>query len=114
MSAIEKIMSLSKESFDHSTQSDHMQFLSYNLQDYSSSDKGRSNSFLMQDILHVKTLEKPFNKPNDTPNRRENALKDRKHLISLITNKFLEKYHSLVSDTRLIDVSYLDKFHKKH
>lgn len=53
-----------------------MQFLSCNLQDYASSDKGHSNAFLTESILHVKSLEKPFNKPNDTPNRRDDALKD--------------------------------------
>lgn len=69
-----------------------MQFLSYNLQDCASSDKGHSNPFLMKDILHVKSLEKPFNKPNDTPNRRWDALKKivREHLISLTTNNFLK------------------------
>lgn len=69
-----------------------MQFLSYNLQDYASSDKGHSNPFLMKDILHVKSLEKPFNKPNDTTNRRWYALKKivREHLISLTANNFLK------------------------
>lgn len=77
MSVVKKrIMSLSKGSFDHSTESDHMQFLSYNLQDHAFSDKGHSNPFLMEDILHVKSLEKPFNKLNDTPNRRKDALKE--------------------------------------
>lgn len=76
MSVTKKIVFLSKESFNHSTQSDHMQFLSYNLQDYASSYKGHSNPFLMEDILHIKSLENLFNKLNDTPNRRENAPKE--------------------------------------
>lgn len=67
-----------------------MQFLSYHLQGCSSSDKGHSNPLLMKDILHVKSLEKPFNKLNDTPIRRWDALKKvvREHLISLSANSF--------------------------
>lgn len=69
-----------------------MQFLSYHLQDSASPDKGHSNPFLMKDILHVKSLEKPFNKPNDIPNRRWDAFRKivRKHLISLTANNFLK------------------------
>lgn len=69
-----------------------MQYLLYHLQYHASPDKGRSNPFLMKDILYVKSLEKPFNKPNNTPNRKWGALKKiaREHLISLTTNNILK------------------------
>jgi len=69
-----------------------MQYLSYHLQCCASPDKGHSNPFLMKDILYVKSLEKTFNKPNDTPNRKRSALKKiaTEHLISLTANNFLK------------------------
>jgi len=69
-----------------------MKFLSYNPQDCASFDKGHSNPFLIKDIFHVKSLEKLFNRPNDTPSRRWDTLKKivRENLISLTTNNFLK------------------------
>lgn len=69
-----------------------MQYLLYHLQYHASPDKGHSSPFLTKDILYVKSLEKPFNKPNDTPNRKWGAVKRiaREHLISLTSNNIFK------------------------
>lgn len=66
----------------------------------------------MKDILHVKSLEKPFNKPNDTPIRRWDALKKVESIWFPYPLIVSWKYHSLVSDAILIDVFSFDKIHK--